>query len=212
MSLHVSQRSRQAVQQSRASGIFFLSIFGAIWGLVGTNLLSGIGRISADILIGLVTLAFFVIGIRLIRSARKLSDTVTPEEVAEDKRIRTWFGVVFGVELVLIMLVVLLLPKIGAGRLLSPGIALIVGVHFLPLARLFSARVYYATGALLILVALVALFLILQHIGFLPDTWSLFSSVAAALILWLTLLFNACTAIMLIRQDVEDSTKNRTAL
>lgn len=51
-------------------------------------------------------------------------------------------------------------------------IALIVGLHFLPLAGLFSARAYYFTGALLsllALIAIVALLLGVQLVGPSPD-------------------------------------------
>lgn len=202
MSVHVSRLSRPA-RLRQASGIFFLTIFGAVWGLVGTSFLSGIVRISTYVLIGLVTLTFFGTGALFLRYARRLSSTVTPEEAAEGKRIRRWFGMVFGAEIVLIVLAGILLTRFGAGRFNAPVIALIVGVHFLPLARLFNVQAYYLTGVLLSLLALTALVALLfgmQIAGPSPDNWSLFVSMGATLVLWLTLLYNSRSVIGLLRQ------------
>jgi hypothetical protein len=84
-------------------------------------------------------------------------------------------------------------------------IALIVGLHFLPLAGLFSARAYYFTGALLsllALIAIVALLLGVQLVGPSPNNWSLFVNMGAALVLWLTLLYVSRFAVRLMRQRV----------
>jgi tetrahydromethanopterin S-methyltransferase subunit G len=193
---------REAVQ-SLASGIFFLTFFGGAWALWGTSFLQGALHIGAYVLIGLITLAFFVIGARLSRYARTLPQATALEDVATGKRIGRWFGIVFGAEVVLILLAAILLSRFGAGRFIAPMIALIVGVHFFPLAGLFHVRAYYLVGALLCLLALiaiVALLLGLQIAGPSPDSWSYFVGIGAALVLWLTLLYLSRRAIGLMRQ------------
>jgi hypothetical protein len=45
------------------------------------------------------------------------------------------------------------LNAVGRGEWIAPAVILIVGVHFIPLARLFHARRHYVTGAALIAVA-----------------------------------------------------------
>ncbi|SRR5579875_263305 len=205
MSVRVSQPlelPREAVQ-GVASGIFFLAFFGGAWALWGTSFLRGALHISVYVIIGLVTLVFFGIGVMVMRCARTLSPATAPEDVATGRRIGIWFGVVFGAEAVLIALASILLSNFGADRLLAPVIALIVGIHFLPLARLFSVRPYYLTGTLLCLLALIAiiaLLLGLQIAGPSPDNWSYFVGIGAALVLWLTLLYLSGYAIGLMRQ------------
>lgn len=165
--------------------------------------MSGVLRISALLLIGLVTLAFFGIGGMLLRYARSLPQTVTPEDAATGKRIGVWFGIVFGAEAALIVLASTLLSTFRADRFIAPVIGLIVGLHFLPLAGLFSARAYYLTSALLsllALIAIVALLLGVQLAGPSPDNWSFFVSMGAALVLWLTLLYVSRFAVRLMRQ------------
>ncbi|HZR39101.1 MAG TPA: hypothetical protein VFB12_03225 [Ktedonobacteraceae bacterium] len=206
MSVHVSPLPSRQVMQGRASGIFVATIFGAFWGLSATVFLSDVVRVSAYVLIGLVTLAFFGVGTQLLRYSRKLSSTVTREEAVRLKSVRRGFVIVSVAEVVLIVLAVALLGRSGASHFTLPVIALIVGVHFLPLARLFNVRVYYLTGALLSLlslIALVALLLGLQLAGPSPNNWSLFVSVGAALVLWLTQFYNSRYSIRLMRQRAE---------
>lgn len=190
MSVHVSPLSRPA-RLRQASGIFFLATFGAVWGFVGTGFVSGVVRVAASVFISLVTLAFFSIGALQIRSARRHTAQFLPEETARNQTIRRWFVVVFGTELVLVVLAGFLLTRLGAARFAAPVIALIVGVHFLPLARLFNARALFLTGGLLVLLALLAMVALLLGIplaGPSPEHWSFFVSIGAALVLWLTLL------------------------
>jgi hypothetical protein len=202
MSVPNSRLPRQAVQ-GLASGIFFLTFFGGLWALTGTSFLQGAFRIGTYIFIGLVTLIFFGVGVMLLRSARSLSPAVVPEDVAGSRRSGIWFGMVVGGEVLLVVLAGNLLSLFGATSLIIPVVALIVGIHFLPLAGLFHVRVYYLTGVLLCLlalIALVALLLGIQIAGPSPANWSYFVGMGAALVLWLTLLSLSRFARELMRQ------------
>ena len=59
-----------------------------------------------------------------------------------------WFGIIFGAEGLLIWLCVMLLQHLGLSVWIPIAVALIVGVHFLPLAHVFEVPLYYWTGAL----------------------------------------------------------------
>lgn len=182
--------SRPAVQ-GIASGIFFMAFFGAYWGFISAAFLSGAVQVVAFVLVGLVTLGFFgMVGI-LLRYARSLLKTVSPEEKAMGKRIGIRFGIVFGIEIMLIALASILLSTFQLDRFIAPATALIVGIHFLPLARLFRVPTYYITGVLLSALALVALLALLLGLtigGQSPYNWSLFVGWGATLVLWLTAL------------------------
>jgi hypothetical protein len=78
-----------------------------------------------------------------------------------------------------------------ASQFIPPAIALIVGLHFLPLARLFRVTFYYITGVLLCVLALVAIIALIRGLpiaGPSPYNWSLVVGIGATLILWLTAL------------------------
>jgi hypothetical protein len=180
--------SRPAVQ-GIASGIFFMAFFGAFWGFTSASFLSSAFQSVAFVLVGLVTLGFVgMVGI-LLRYAHALPKTVSPEDAALGKRIGIWFGIVFGIEIVLIALASTLLSTFQLDRFITPAIALIVGIHFFPLARLFRVPTYAMTGVLfsvLALVALLALLLGLPIAGPSPYNWSVFVGVGVTFALWLT--------------------------
>jgi hypothetical protein len=58
------------------------------------------------------------------------------------------FGWITAIEGGAIFLAIVLLNVVHHPQFIAPVIAIIVGLHFFPLASLFGARVYYATGSL----------------------------------------------------------------
>lgn len=188
--------------QGVASGILFLTFFGALWGLLGTGSLNGLVHIIALIVVGVITLVFLGIAIMFMRYAGTLPETVSEEDAATGKRIWRWFGVVFGAEAVLIALASILLSNFQLSYFIPPMTGLIVGIHFLPLARLFRVPAYYITGALLIVLALVALAALLLGLPLAdpsPWNWSIFVGIGATITLWLTTLYLARFGLRMMR-------------
>jgi len=62
-----------------------------------------------------------------------------------------WFGIIFGLEGLLIFLCSMVLAHEHLELWIPIGIALIVGVHFIPLAHVFEVPLYYGTGAFCVL-------------------------------------------------------------
>ena len=98
------------------------------------------------------------------------------------------FFIVFAIEVAAIYGVIVWFPHWGAQEYILAAVCVIVGIHFLPLARLFRVRPYYFTGAALIAwPAIVTLLMSATHrdvlIGF-----------GAGVILWATVLANLVLA------------------
>jgi hypothetical protein len=141
---------------------------------------------------GLVTFAFLAMGGLLLCEVRALPKEPYPEDGARGRSIVRGFGIIFGLEIVLIALASTLLSIFPLSRFIAPTTALIVGIHFIPLARLFRINVGYVTGTLLCVLALIALVALLVGVplaGSSPYHWSLFVGIGATLVLWLTDLF-----------------------
>jgi hypothetical protein len=172
-----------------ASGVFFMAFFGALWGLMSTGYLSGGAQIAAFVLIGVVTLGLVAAGVTIVRYANTLPDWLSSREGEQGSRTFIYFGIVFGVEFALIAVIAFWLARLQAFPFISAAVALIVGIHFFPLARLFRVPGYWITGAALCILALVAiagLLLDLPLDGESPYHWSLFVGIGATLVLWLT--------------------------
>jgi hypothetical protein len=81
------------------------------------------------------------------------ANTSTPAEIAA---INPKLGVVFAAELIAIALLVVLLNLLHRPTFILPAVAVIVGLHFIPLARLFNAPLFYSTGVAMVLSVLFA--------------------------------------------------------
>lgn len=155
-----------------------IASYGSAWWIVG---LWAAGRGSR--------LGYAVAGallVLLLAGAWWRKSDETPERRRERARRGHIIGVVTGAQAVLIMIVLYLLRLAGGIDLLAPLIAIIVGLHFLAFARLFPARLYYVTSALLVLLGLAGF-------AFRPGPPRLLIvSISAAAILWLT-----CVAVLI---------------
>src|SRR5581483_5396712 len=107
-----------------SGAVFVMSLFAAIWCIVGVAF----------------SVALAVLGWR--RDAPVAHD--------EQRRRGRIVGIASAVEGLAILVAVNVLVNTGRRDLVAPAVAIIVGVHFLPLARWLPAPIYYLTAALLV--------------------------------------------------------------
>jgi hypothetical protein len=98
-----------------------------------------------------LTFALLVVCVLRLRASAKLPDSNDPVATAKGRRAGTLFGIIFGAEGALIGLASALLARAGLGDWIPVAAALIVGLHFLPLAHVFEMPLYYWTGVLAVL-------------------------------------------------------------
>ena len=122
-----------------------MSSFAAIWWVVGTAV-TGRGSLLLYA-VGLATSAVLVV----LGWRRAGLTTEAPDVRGHRGRV---VGIASGVEGVTILVAVNVLANAGRRDLIAPVVAIIVGLHFLPLARWLPAPIYYLTGALLVVVGL----------------------------------------------------------
>lgn len=135
-----------------AAGAFILTGFGGFW--VFVVLLAWVARPR-----GLLFLAVLVAaGLALASVWRFLAAARAPnpddaEAARKGRASGVVFGVLFGVEGALIGVGAVVLAGLGFGQWVPFFAALVVGLHFLPLARVFSVPLYAWTGGVLSLLA-----------------------------------------------------------
>lgn len=160
-------------------GAAILALFGGFWCIDSLAFWParpgwGISVASAATFILLV-----LCGLRWMGSA-KLPDSHDPRAVADGKRAGILFGAIFATEGGLIGLISAWLGRSGLGDWIPVAIALIVGVHFLPLAYVFRVPLYYWTGGIAVFGTLGCL--LVHAIG--PR--SLCVGLLMAIVLWVT--------------------------
>lgn len=154
-----------------ATGAIIMGVFAAVWWLVGIGA-SGHG---SSLMYGIPLVISALIIVAAWR--RRADAAVSPEERARRGRL---VGIASGAEGLLIFVAVNVLANIGKRDFAAPVVAIIVGLHFAPLARWLPARLYYATSALLVALGIA---------GFMvpgTDQRLLVISIGAACVLWLT--------------------------
>lgn len=143
------------------TGAVVMFVFGVVWLLIG--LLRGrpspawlrLSLLFVGIALGA---SIATLGVRASRIPRNASPA-TAQQIANNREIGRHYYVVFGIELAAILLAVVALKAIHYPDYILCGIALIVGVHFFPLAALFKAPVYYGTALLGCAIGLVGFFM-----------------------------------------------------
>lgn len=132
------------------AGAAVLALFGGWWCIAA--LANWAGRPSWSIpAASLTTIVLLVLCVMRLVASRKIPTIDDPVGAAKGKRAGRLFGIIFGIEGGLIALCSMLLASRGLGLWIPIAIAIIVGVHFLPLAQVFEVPLYYWTGALSVL-------------------------------------------------------------
>lgn len=129
---------------SRSGAVIVLSAFAAIWWMVGAAQ-SGRG-----------SLMMYAVGIAisalLVAVDRWRGGLSAARE--ERKRRGRIVGMASAVEGIMIFAAAMALANLGRRDLIAPAVVIIVGLHFLPLARWLPAPIYYLTAALLVAVGM----------------------------------------------------------
>ena len=145
----------------RRVGALVTAWFGMLWALTGATALS----VPLS-----VTCTIIALRARPASRRRGLSDRWRV-------RYRT-IGIVQGVAIALVVAVAVALAAPG---LIAPVVCLVVGVHFLPLARVVDQPEYRLTGVALLVVGLAGV-VVLAVAG--PDAARALSGIGAAIALW----------------------------
>jgi hypothetical protein len=136
------------------AGAAILTLFGSVWCILALALWPPhpVWSVPAGSVATVVLLALCVMRLVALRNIPSVDD---PVAAAKGKRAGMLFGIIFGIEGGLIWLCATLLARLGLDIWIPIAVAVIVGLHFLPLARVFEVPLYYWTGALSVLGVLV---------------------------------------------------------
>jgi hypothetical protein len=139
-----------AYLRGQMAGAIILALFGGGWLI--TSLAMWPFRPNWALSVAIVTAVTLVVlcVFRLI-NLKSVARSQDPAAAQEGRRKGMIFGLIFGAECGFIGLCSLVLARYGLGLWIPIVVALIVGLHFLPLAKLFNVPLYYWTGALCVL-------------------------------------------------------------
>ena len=99
----------------------------------------------------MATIALLALCVMRLRGTRNIPSIDDPVAAAKGKRAGMLFGIIFGIESGLIWICATLLARAGLSIWIPIAVAVIVGLHFIPLAHVFEVPLYYWTGLLSVL-------------------------------------------------------------
>ncbi len=182
----------------RATGVFFLTAFGAVWVFGNSSSLPDTILAVVWVVGGVICLLLVACGVYLRRISR-LVKSETRGTINRDLRRR--FNRVFIAEGVGIGVVVLICANLGYSEWIPAAVALVVGLHFFPLARLFRMPLYYFTGIALCVVS-IATMIVASILDYSEAVWFAVPGLGSGLVLW-------TTGAMLVVAGLEMSRSNR---
>jgi hypothetical protein len=126
-------------------GAMITTLFGAFW--LGLSLVA-IGTLPTEVIVPFCAIFIaLLIGSRLfISKGRKLRKNMPSASNGATEQVRRSFKIISITEGVAIGVASAIAGILHRLDLMAIWIAIIVGLHFLPLARIFGRPVYYATG------------------------------------------------------------------
>ncbi len=165
-------------RQLRRRGTVVLSVFALAWAFAGA---SGTGPATDVVPVAVETAALVITAVVLYLGLRK-DARPSPRTVDLPPNWARGVGMVNGAELLAVVAVIATANASGRPAYVPVGIALVVGLHFFPLARLYDQWQYRWTGALMTAVAVVGAVLALA--GPSAGTVRAVVGLACAAVLW----------------------------
>ncbi|WP_428327523.1 hypothetical protein [Mucilaginibacter sp.] len=140
-----------------ASGMVMMAAFTTIWAILAYNGLSNNPARFALVIFPILSLVFLINALKLFRMAKYYPPLTSEADIAEEKRVGKWFGIIFGAEGLGIFIAINIVINLGHPELTMPVIALVVGLHFYPLAKVFKRTIDYYLATWSTLIAVLAI-------------------------------------------------------
>lgn len=145
-----------------ATGLVMMAVFTLIWSGIAYHGLAAGNYWFALLIFPVFSVLFIVNAVKLYRVAPYYPKLISEADLAEEKRIGKWFGIIFGAEGLGIFIGINIVVNIGHPELTIPVLALVVGLHFYPLAKVFKRTFDYYLATWSTIVAILAIVLTLN--------------------------------------------------
>jgi len=149
--------------KSIAGGLLLMAFFTMMWAGIAQSGLSGNDHHFVLMVFGLISFVFVVYSIQLFLLAKNFPQFTTDEDAAKGRKMSRSFGIIFGIEGTVIPVTSVILKLTGLERFILPSIALIVGLHFYPMAKTFKRKIDYYLASYTCFVALSSIYLLVTN-------------------------------------------------
>ena len=144
------------------TGLMLMAVFTTIWSCIANAGLNGKDYHLVLIVFCLLAAILAAYGVFLFRNAKKFPESTSEADIAEKKCTGKWFGIIFGAEGLGIFIAINVVTNLGHSDLVIPTIALVVGLHFYPLAKVFKRKIDYYLATWTTVIAICGIVFILN--------------------------------------------------
>ena len=159
----LENKTPQIVVKSIAFGLILMAIFTMLWTGIAESGLNGKDFFMVGIIFNLCSLLFLSYGIYLFIQSKKFPKNLSEKDKDKGKKMWKVFGFIFGLEGLLIAVSVVVLSTFDLQNYVVPIIALIVGLHFYPMAKIFERKIDYYLATWVTLVAILGIVLVIGN-------------------------------------------------
>jgi hypothetical protein len=128
-----------------ALGALILTAFGTAWAVLALTSLPAPPHLPIA-LVAAVAAVLMGLAVRRVLTAGSLPSPEDEEAAQQGRRAGVAFGIIFTLEGATIGVGAVLLARADQSAWIPPFAAIVVGLHFLPLARVFRVPLYTCTG------------------------------------------------------------------
>jgi len=139
-----------------ATGLCMMAFFTLMWTGIAFGGLHGTSWWLFLLVFAAFAILFIIRAIKLFGVVKYFPALTSAADLAEEKRMGKWFGIIFGAEGLGIFVGINIVINLGYPDLVIPTIALVVGLHFFPLAKVFKRTVDYYLAGWATLIAIMA--------------------------------------------------------
>jgi hypothetical protein len=158
--------------QSIGGGLLMMALFTLMWTGIAQEGLQNYDHHVTLILFSTLCLIFVTYGIRMLTSAHRYPKFTSEVDEAEGREIGKRFGIILGIEGTTIALSCTVLGFTGYPQFTLPAIALIVGLHFYPMAKLFNRKIDYFLASWTTILSLISIYFVFRGNYALPSIFS----------------------------------------
>lgn len=136
-------------------GIFLMMIFTLVWGLIAENALNNRDYRILGIVFSVVILVFMFFYISALKFLKNLPEPTEKVDGAKEAKRKKQFLIIGSIEGIGIPVVKNILASLNLDKYFIPSFALIIGLHFFPLAKVFENKFHYYMGYWTTLIAVI---------------------------------------------------------
>ncbi len=146
------------------SGLLLMTLFTIIWVAIAEAAFKGKDYWVTSLVFGIIIISFIFYYIKFYRLGKSIPEQAMLKVDKSEKLKGKWFGIIFGIEGIAIFLTHNILLNIRHYNLFFPCVAMIVGLHFFPLGKIFSRRFDFVMGVWTCFIALIGFILTYQPV------------------------------------------------